>query len=328
MASALTATPASRFEVEGKPAPKPLFRDPIYDGAADPVLVWDRTGKKWLMFYTNRRANVPKLSNVEWVHATRIGIAASDDGGATWRYKATAEIPYGKADYTHWAPEIIFDRDVYHMYLSIVPGTFQDWNAPREIVHLTSKDLKKWNYQSTLRLNSDRVIDPTVIQLPDMSWRMWFKNERGEGGSIYYADSADLYHWTSKGVALLGSQGEGPKAFQWEGRYWLVIDAWKGFAVYRSNDCLNWKGQEDRLLEQPGTLPTDRTKGNHADVVVSEGRAYLFYFTHQVGQDAEGKGADWHKHTVIQVAELKEKDGVLSCDRNAPVHIRLAMVVS
>ena len=27
----------------------PLFRDPITDGAADPVLIWNRTEKNWWM---------------------------------------------------------------------------------------------------------------------------------------------------------------------------------------------------------------------------------------------------------------------------------------
>ena len=312
-----------RSATEGKIAPKPLFRDPVHDGAADPVLVWNRAEKKWMMFYTNRRANVPNLPEIAWVHGTRIGIAESTDGGATWTYEGTVDVPYGKPNYSQWAPEIITDRGAYHMYLSIVPGTFNTWDAPRHIIHLTSGDLRTWKYQSTVQLNSDRVIDPTVIQLPDGTWRMWYKNERGKNGSIYYADSPDLNHWTSKGVALPRVHGEGPKAFRWKDKYWLIIDAWKGLAVFRSDDCLNWKPQEDRLVEEPGTLPTDRTKGNHADVVVSGGRAYLFYFTHQVGLDAEAKGPDWNRHTVIQVAELKYTAGELRCDRNKPVLIQL-----
>ncbi|MEY8745235.1 hypothetical protein AB9M62_38850 [Bacillales bacterium AN1005] len=34
----------------------PLFRDPIYDGAADPVVVWNHVEQAWWMIYTNRRA--------------------------------------------------------------------------------------------------------------------------------------------------------------------------------------------------------------------------------------------------------------------------------
>lgn len=133
-------------------APKPLYRDPVYDGAADPTLIWDRAGHRWVMFYTNRRANAENLPGVSWVHGTRIGMAESTDGGATWKYMGTVNVNYGKPDYTHWAPEVILNNGVYHMYLSIVPGIFNDWNAPR--------------------------IDPCVIRLPDGNWRMWFKNER------------------------------------------------------------------------------------------------------------------------------------------------------
>ena len=40
-------------------ADKPLFRDPVFDGAADPVVVWNAAVQRWWMFYTNRRANQP-----------------------------------------------------------------------------------------------------------------------------------------------------------------------------------------------------------------------------------------------------------------------------
>ena len=34
----------------------PLFRDPIYDGAADPVIIWNKQEQSWWIFSTNRRA--------------------------------------------------------------------------------------------------------------------------------------------------------------------------------------------------------------------------------------------------------------------------------
>src|SRR5215217_6803239 len=82
LALPLLAAPADKDVA----SPKPLFRDPVHDGAADPVLVWNRAKKQWWMFYTNRRANVPGLRKVAWVHGTRIGIATSSDGGAQWKY--------------------------------------------------------------------------------------------------------------------------------------------------------------------------------------------------------------------------------------------------
>src|ERR1051326_8522433 len=80
MALAVTSCTTALKPVVEKIAPKPLFRDPVYDGAADPSIIYDRAGKKWLMFYTNRRANVPDLTAVTWVHGTPIGIAESLDG--------------------------------------------------------------------------------------------------------------------------------------------------------------------------------------------------------------------------------------------------------
>ncbi len=41
----------------GKVAPKPLYRDPLFDGAADPVIVYTGSYGRWYMLYTNRRAN-------------------------------------------------------------------------------------------------------------------------------------------------------------------------------------------------------------------------------------------------------------------------------
>lgn len=45
---------AQAQEKEGKLANKPLYRDPVFDGAADPVVIWLPDKKCWLMFYTSR----------------------------------------------------------------------------------------------------------------------------------------------------------------------------------------------------------------------------------------------------------------------------------
>ena len=307
----------------GKLASKPLFRDPVYDGAADAAIVWDRANSKWLMFYTNRRANIPGLPGVTWVHGTKIGIAESSDGGANWSYAGTADIDYGEPDYSLWAPEILDYNGVYHMFLSVVPGTFKDWNAGRDIVHLTSSDLRHWKPLGKVDLNSDRVIDASISRLPDGKWRMWYKNERAKDGSLYYADSPDLEHWTSRGNAIPDVAGEGPKSFRWKGSNWLLVDVWDGIGVFRSDDMLHWTRQSDNLLKEHGTLPTDRYKGNHVDVVISNDRAYIVYFVHQ-GNEPEAKfDREWQRHTLMQVAELEYRDGRIVCDRNRPVHIDL-----
>jgi len=323
LASAMSAESAPA----GAVAPKPLFRDPVYDGAADPTVIWSRAEKKWLLFYTNRRATAPasEAPGVSWVHGTRIGIAESSDRGATWTYRGTADLSCCGEGMTHWAPEVIFNAGTYHMYLTFVPGIFTDWQHPREIRHFTSPDLVKWKCESTLKLASDRVIDACVSRLPDGTWRMWYNNER-DRKSIYYADSRDLYHWEDRGkVAGVGERpGEGPNVFSWKGSFWMIVDVWHGLGVYRSDDAVHWTVQPGNLLEAPGKGADDGVIGGHAMVTVSGDRPYLFYFTHpgRTGPDAKKDGPG-QRRSSIQVVELELRDGRLTCDRDRPTHIAL-----
>jgi len=313
----------------GKAAAKPLFRDPVYDGAADPVVCWNRAERKWFMFYTNRRANVPNTPGVSWVHGTPIGIAESSDGGATWKYRGTADIVYGKGDYSYWAPEILYHDGTYHMFLSFVPGMHTDWSGTRDILHLTSADLLKWKYVSTLKLSSNKVIDACVIRLPDGTWRIWYNNET-DHKSIYYADSRDLYTWQDRGKAIGDQPGEGPNVFRWKDRYWMVVDVWDGLGVYSSDDCLKWTRQANNLLKAAGQGPDDKVKGGHPDVVVSGDRAFMFYFTHPGRQNPGPKGSKddtyERRRSSIQVVELEYQDGELTCDRDKPTHVLLEPV--
>ncbi|WP_086595905.1 glycoside hydrolase family protein [Hymenobacter crusticola] len=321
--STLAQTKINQKKPKGKLAPKPLYQDPIYDGAADPAIVWNKKAKKWYMFYTNRRATDPNAKGVTWVHGTRIGIATSRDG-AHWTYRDTANIDYRpQAGYTHWAPDVVEDKGVYHMYLTYVPGVFTDWNHPRQILHLTSKDLRNWHYEATLPLANDKVIDASVYRMIDGTWRMWYNNEK-DGKSIYYADSPDLYHWQDKGLALK-ERGEGPKVFWWKAQYWMIIDKWQGLGVYSSTDLKTWQLQNDRLLENPGTGRDDQAIGGHCDVVVSGDRAYLYYFTHPGRAKAAPapENSTAAKRSVIQVVELRYQRGKIYCDRNAPTYVKL-----
>ena len=312
------------FAQQGKVAPKPLFRDPIHDGAADPTLIWNRALKQWWMFYTNRRADqaTDDPKDVSWFHGTRIGIATSVDNGATWKYKGIANIPYGNAETTHWAPEIIDDGKLYHMYLSIVPGIFKDWNAPRDIIQLTSPDLVHWTFVSKLDLASERVIDPTVFPVGDGTWRLWYKDERDES-LIHSADSSDLSHWKPMGRALTDRHSEGPKVFRFHGTDWMIVDSWDGLGVYSSTDLADWKRQSENILATPGAMPTDRGIGHHCDVIVSGDRAFIFYFTHQNGPDLDPRLSHSEGRTVLQVAELHIKDGKLTADRDTPTRVFL-----
>jgi sucrose-6-phosphate hydrolase SacC (GH32 family) len=304
-------------------APKPLFDDPVEHGAADPVVIYNKQEKKWWMFYTNRRVLSNDPTGVAWVHGTKIGIAESKDG-RIWKYKDTANINY-RVDpgYTFWAPDIIEHKGLYHMYLTYVPGTFQDWQHPREIVHLTSTDLQNWKFEAVVPLTSHNVIDACIIKLAEGGWRMWYNDEKN-GKSIYYADSKDLYSWTEKGL-VIPSKGEGPKVFRWQNKYFMIVDVWHGMEVYSSDDLLTWAKQPERILEQPGKGIDDQAIGGHCDVVVDKDKAYIFYFTHpgRTKDTPPVKGSFEDRRSVIQLGQLHYSNGVITCDRDEPVRIQL-----
>jgi hypothetical protein len=209
------------------------------------------------------------------------------------------------------------------MFLTVVPGVFEDWKHPRRIVHLTSKDLRSWRNAQLLNLASDKVIDAAVARMPGGGWRMWYNNE-ADRKSIYYADSPDLQTWTDQGRAVADQGGEGPKVFQWRGAWWMITDVWRGLAVYRSTDAKSWKRQADNLLEKPGQGEDDQVIGGHADVVVSGDRAYLVYFTHpgRRGPDAKKDGAE-QRRSSIQMTELFQSGDTLRAERDTPTRVLL-----
>jgi len=306
-----------------KPADKPLFRDPVYDGAADPIVIWNEQEQRWFMFYTNRRANLTETNGVDWVHGTLIGIAESTDGGTTWKFRGVANINYGEKNFSYWAPDIIEENGVYHMFLTVVPGTFTDWNHGREIVHLTSTNLIDWTFNDKCILASDKVIDAGLVKAPNGLWRMYYNNEQDDK-SIYYSESNDLTNWTNYGKVISDRRGEGPKVFRWKDKYFMIIDNWAGLGVYSSDDMNNWTRQETMLLAEGGSGEDDGTNGLHADVIVNNGRAYLFYFTHpgRIGNAVQVNNYETRRSS-LQVVELEYNNGQITCDRNKPVYINL-----
>jgi len=179
---------------------------------------------------------------------------------------------------------------------------------------MTSANLWDWEFQSVLPLSSDFVIDACVHPLPDGRWRMWYKDE-ADGSHAWAADSDDLLMWNVAGPVITDCAHEGPNVFHWQGMYWMLTDRWRGQGVYRSEDALGWEYQGE-ILGTPGLRTDDADVGRHADVVVSGGRAFVFYFTHPGGG---GNPPEWSledKRTSLQVAELELVDGKPFCDRD------------
>lgn len=322
-------------DITYKLADKPLYIDPVYNGSSDPVLCFNKERGTWLMYYTSRRVNRTDLPGTQRIHGSPIGIAESKDGGATWTYIGDCNIGYKPdPETTYWAPDVLEHEGIYHMYLSYVPGIFDTWEHPRDIVHLTSEDGINWEPQSVLNLaNYRKVIDAGILRLKNGTWRMWYKHE-GPDNEIWYADSDDLYNWTDKGeIDLGGLHGEGPKPIYWHDKYYLIIDEWKGLSVWSSDDAVNWKRQDEYLVsgipmetetvntaqDTPRRRPryVDGSRGNHADVVVVGDHAYLFYFG-STPTNSEQRGL------AVYVQELiYNHDGTISCNTNAKCYINL-----
>ena len=296
--------------------PAPLFRDPIHDGAADPVVIWNRAEREWWLIYTNRRTDAPGIG-VSWVHGTDLGVASSRDGGHTWAYRGILsglDIEWGRN--TFWAPEIIWHDGTYHMYVSYIRGVPSTWEGhPRHILHYTSRNLRSWTFRSQVELSSDRVIDACVHPLPTGGFRMWFKDE-AHGSHTYAADSPDLYNWTVTGPVLTERPHEGPNVFAFADSYWLIVDEWRGQGVFASTDLQTWQ-RGGLILDRSGKRPDDTGVGLHADVVVDRDRAFVFYFTHPERTGKAEQPTQALRRSSVQVAELVLRDGVLTCDRDA-----------
>ncbi|WP_345800550.1 hypothetical protein AAIB33_13875 [Microbacterium sp. AZCO] len=301
-----------------------LYRDPIYDGATDPAVV--RGPDAWVMFYTQRRATHPDPGpGVAWVHGSRIGVATSPDGLA-WTYAGTLEPteaglalepgpPPRIVDDTHWAPDVIHDGVRWRMYLTEIAGVPDRWDGhPRHIVEYVSDDLVRWRRAGTIPLSSDRVIDAAVARCPDGLWRLWFKDEAADSVTKVAA-SADLASWHVEGTAIGGRPHEGPFVFELGAWWWMITDEWRGLAVHRSSDAVEWHRQGLILAERDGA---GVEIGRHGSVVVDgPTSARLFFFTHPWWDgseiaDAAGRDA---RRSVVHVAALSVFGDELICDR-------------
>ncbi|WP_234906060.1 family 43 glycosylhydrolase [Affinirhizobium pseudoryzae] len=310
---------------------KPIYRDPVQDGAADPTVIRNVETGAWWLFYTNRQPAAE--GGKRWIHGSPIGIAISKDDGASWRYYGTVrglDAPGDPVRNTHWAPEIIHDGALYHMYLTYISGVPDSTLAqhPRSIVHFTSLDLETWTRIGPITLSSNRVIDACVFACPDKLWRMWYKNE-ADGDSTWVATSPDLYAWTVVERVIPGkphaTPHEGPNVFYLSGWYWMVVDEWHGQAVYRSPDTLSWK-RRGIFGNEPGSEPDDLRYVRHVDVEVVADYAVCYYFTHpewdETSQSAGPQSVNARK-TAIHHAILRVVNDDLQFQRDVDLKLPL-----
>ena len=305
-------------------APAPLYRDPVFDGPADPVIIWNRAEKNWWMLYSQRRANM-EGADVAYCFGTAIGVAVSDNNGQEWVYKGALSLDFEAGHNTFWAPDVVYENGMYHMFVTYIKGVRNHWGGQARLVHYTSANLWDWKYTGDLKLTSDKIIDPSLIKMPNGVWKMMYKDEHNKaGGNMFMAESKDLLHWKTNGEPVFpGSQQEGPKLFRFKNWYWLLTDEWAGMRVYRSKDMTTWEKQ-GVILDKLSNRPDDTPSGAHGDVIVIDDKAYIFYFTHpgrkkhtESPLDSNGNVPYSLRRSSIQVAELKEENGVLTCDPGA-----------
>ncbi len=299
-------------------APAPLYNDPIYDGAADPVLIWNREEKSWWMLYTTRRANMP-TADVSAYYGNRIGTASSSDHGQTWIFRGYLDLEFEKGWNTFWAPDVVYHEGKYHMFVVYIKGVRNHWGGKENIVHYTSSNLWDWTYDHDLSLSSEHVIDASLYKIPNGTWRMWYKDD-AKGGITMMSESPDLENWTTAQQPIIeGKEHEGPKVFKFQGYYWMLTDEWHGLRVYRSKDLDHWEKQ-GLVLDTASKRVDDQPTGAHADVLTFEDMAYIFYFTHpgrksHLETDPDKSFYENHR-TAIQVAPLMFENGTLKAPRD------------
>jgi hypothetical protein len=160
-----------------------VFRDPIHDGAADPVLARRTGDPTYWMLYTNRRADAPEGQGVAWVHGTDLGLASSTDGGATWLYRGVVEgLDHEPGRNTFWAPEVVWAEGCFHLYVSYVTGVPERWEGhPRSLHHYTSDDILHWRHHGPVVPSLTQIIDACVYPLPYGGYRiLYFTHPPGD----------------------------------------------------------------------------------------------------------------------------------------------------
>lgn len=307
----------------------------MFDGAADPTVIYNRAEKEWWMFYTQRRAGIPVVG-VSGSFGCAVGIASSADQGKTWIYRGTAQgLDFEWGHNTFWAPEVIFDPRSrrYHMiatYIRGIPKTWQEGGAGKcGMVHYVSDNLWQWEFQNFVFENSSLdIIDACLFPLEKGGFRMWYR-DTAQNSSIWYADTEDFRTFTQPKKAVDGP-AEGPNVFRLGDWYWMITDPLgvrSGLAVYRSRDLLGWEKQPQALLQQQGQRPLDDTPGRHADVVCAGDEGYIFYFTQPFRNYHQKQDftrlQDEQSVCVVQAARLQVRKDILLCDRDEDFQIRL-----
>eukprot|EP01043_Picozoa_sp_COSAG02_P025553 COSAG02_NODE_1440_length_12590_cov_2.822352_6_plen_705_part_00 len=290
-------------------ASSPFYRDPLFDGAHDPELVWNHAEQCYWLLYLQNRYNIP-LSDpapLGRTSLTDIGLASTPDGGRSWVYRGVAEgldvpasaradelPPSGTQQYggaTWWRPAVTFAGGVYHAFWIMWessrgmkgpdgPGAYANWN----LIHYTSNNLKSWRYNQTVRTNSF-AYDSDVFRLADGRYILFSTGQtRLVRGNPKVLQSYDLYHWsqcTDPGLQV--NIDEGPHAtwndmsIKWRGFAFINWDGSAHFGTNRPNMMrtsdggLTWEMSNTTLYPGAGTRHLDLGAAHQGPLLLNQG---------------------------------------------------------
>jgi predicted GH43/DUF377 family glycosyl hydrolase len=277
------------------PEQKPFFTDPVWQGAADPCMIWNPFAEKFYIWYTQRRANLENNKGSEWAHGTQIGIASSKDG-KEWSYEGVISgeglDDVVKNGFSLWAPHVIYHKKELHLFVTYVPQIVADWSGKRFIKHYTSKDGHHWIYKSTAKLSSENCIDPCVYRLKK-KWYMIYKDE-GNKHYTWIAESKNLDDWKVLGQIIDDMHHEAPYFWEQDGHKMIIVDAWdNGLRVYESkNGIKNW------------TFKT-AFKGGHPGIFQHNGKSYMVYHAHFDPSNGKRSGICMHEIDINTIISQK-----------------------
>jgi len=318
--------------------PAPLFVDPNYHGSCDPKIIFNPHVHLWYIYYTARRAMQQNTSV-----RTPIGVISSKDF-MHWQFRGYCKFDgiggTPDAPATFWTPGLIRYGNKLHMFVTWKldtttlrgpfggPGIIHHYEAPLD------DPVNGWTLVGAMTDTTMRALDPTVRKIDGLFY-LWFKAKKKASPQygLFLMVSKDMIHWEDKGFnqsdvfnkSVTGSSfEEAPYVFRWKGWFWLITDPHRGLFEYRSKDANHWKFQ-GTILRKGGTRKLDNSMGRHCSVEIVDDRAFIVYHVEPWREYFSStpiyRQPFKNRETALQMAELKYKDGEITCDRNAQIRV-------
>lgn len=351
-------------------APAPLYQDLNNLGCADPEIVWNAHEEQWWIFYNARRvleddvnAGTPVgvISSTDWKTWTFRGYCTLDGVGPVRSETGRSMV----APYTCWAPAIIRDGDVYHLFVTYSDTNEGFWGGQEKVIrhYVAAADdlLTGWTAaEIDTPITTPGAIDAGLFK-KGQTWQMYFRahdpvTRKSNGAPLsrtFLAESDDLNEWTvlgpvpgdindrkrvhhvaPKSLRPVSADDAGAETVRFgymEAQYPFY---WAGrywlstdSQLWASDDGHDWAYAGDFLDDRTSTRPMDNTRGRHASFAVIGDRCFAFYHVEPLRQYGipYAKNPPNQRVNYLQMIEIVDDNGVLSYDRSASVELPMAL---